>query len=117
MAFFKPLAESQMRAVLSRDAVTTRFPSGLKAADQTMSSCPRRTMLSFSVAASQTCTVLSTDAVTMRFPSGLKAAGPKSSYPRRAVLSFNAVTMGFPSGLRGSVLSSARMLVRRREAF
>jgi hypothetical protein len=35
-----PLAASQMRAVLSPEAVTMRVPSGLKAADNTKSSCP-----------------------------------------------------------------------------
>ena len=63
-----------MRAVLSYDAVTMRAPSGLKAADVTSSSCPRRTVISLPVAASQMRAVLSNDAVTMRAPSGLNAA-------------------------------------------
>ena len=56
------------------DAVTMRDPSGLKAADVTASSWPRRTAISLAVAASQMRAVLSDDAVTMRDPSGLKAA-------------------------------------------
>ena len=63
-----------MRAVLSSDAVTMRDPSGLKAADITAPSWPRRTAISLAVAASQMRAVLSYDAVTMRDPSGLKAA-------------------------------------------
>ena len=63
-----------MRAVLSADAVTMRDPSGLKAAEVTASSWPRRTAISLAVAASQMRAVLSPDAVTMRDPSGLKAA-------------------------------------------
>ena len=57
-----------------RDAVTMRDPSGLKAAEYTVSSWPRRTAISLPVAASQMRAVLSADAVTMRDPSGLKAA-------------------------------------------
>ena len=68
------LAASQMRAVLSIDAVTMRDPSGLKAAEFTTSSWPRRTAISLPLAASQMRAVLSDDAVTMRDPSGLKAA-------------------------------------------
>ena len=56
------------------DAVTMRDPSGLKAADITALSWPRRTAISLAVAASQMRAVLSSDAVTMREPSGLKAA-------------------------------------------
>ena len=63
-----------MRAVLSPDAVTMRDPSGLKAAEFTQSSWPRRTAISLALAASQMRAVLSHDAVTMRDPSGLKAA-------------------------------------------
>ena len=69
-----PVAASQMRAVLSSDAVTMRVPSGLKAADVTTLSWPRRTAISVPVAASQIRAVWSLDAVTMRDPSGLKAA-------------------------------------------
>src|SRR5262249_59480065 len=63
-----------MRAVSSSDAVTIRDPSGLKAADDTMFSWPRRTATSLALAASQMRAVLSAEAVTMRDPSGLKAA-------------------------------------------
>src|SRR5947207_1823006 len=42
-----------MRAVLSADAVTMRDPSGLKAADETLLSWPRRTAISLAHAASQ----------------------------------------------------------------
>jgi len=51
-----------------------RDPLGLKAAEVTLSSWPRRTAVAFAVAASQTRAVPSLDAVTMRVPSGLKAA-------------------------------------------
>ena len=83
-----PVAASQMRAVLSYDAVTMRDPSGLKAADFTWSSWPRRTAISLPVAASQMRAVLSNDAVTMRDPSGLKAAGAHEmlSWPRRTAI-------------------------------
>ena len=50
---------SQMRAVLSRDAVTMRDPSGLKAAEVTSRSWPRRTAISLPLAASHTRAVLS----------------------------------------------------------
>ena len=71
-----------MRAVLY-DAVTMRDPSGLKAAELTASSWPRRTAISLAVAASQMRAVLSSDAVTMRDPSGLKAAEfTRSSWPQ-----------------------------------
>src|ERR1700751_2373440 len=56
---------SQMRAVLSADAVTMRDPSGLKAAEVTALSWPRRTAISLAVAASQMRAVVSPDAVTM----------------------------------------------------
>ena len=92
-----------MRAVLSHDAVTMRDPSGLKTADRTVglwyvtahrtaSSWPRRTAISFALAAPQMRAVLSHDAVTMRDPSGLKAAdhtgchgraGPRSPWRSR----------------------------------
>jgi hypothetical protein len=74
MASSSPVVASQMRAVLSADAVTMRDPSGLKAADSTEKVCPRRTTISFAVAASHMRAVLSTDAVTMCEPSRLKAA-------------------------------------------
>src|ERR1700730_2782299 len=76
-----PVAVSQMRALDSGaepadpDAVTMRFPSGLKVADQTsVKSYTRRTAISLSVAVSQMRAVPSSNAVTMRDPSGLYAA-------------------------------------------
>ncbi len=51
-----------------------RFPSGLKAAEFTQSSCPCRTASSLPLAAPQMRAVLSYDAVTTCNPSGLKAA-------------------------------------------
>jgi hypothetical protein len=50
--------------------LSERDPSGLKVADDTGASWPRRTAISFAVAASQMRAVLSGDAVTMRDPSG-----------------------------------------------
>jgi hypothetical protein len=67
------VAASQMRAVLSSDAVMMCAPSGLNATEFRRLSCPRRTAISLAVAASQMRAVLSHDAVTMRAPSGLKA--------------------------------------------
>ena len=40
-----PLLAALMRAVLSQDAVTTLWPSGLKPASATMSVCPLRTAM------------------------------------------------------------------------
>src|SRR5215831_19708557 len=105
-----------MRAVWSSDAVTMRDPSGLKAAEFTKRSWPRRTAISLALAASQMRAVLSFDAVTMRDPSGLKAAEFTAlSWPRRtaisvplaasqmrAVLSSDAVTICDPSGLKAA---------------
>src|SRR5215467_9532944 len=108
-----------MRAVLSPDAVTMRDPSGLKTAEYTASSWPRKTAISLALAVSQMRAVLSRDAVTMRDPSGLKAAEyTSSSWPRRTaislavaasqmrpVLSHDAVTMRDPSGLKAAELT------------
>ncbi len=69
-----PLAASQMRAVPSSLAVTTRVPSGLKAAEATALVWPRRSVSSLPLAASQMRAVPSSLAVTTRVPSGLKAA-------------------------------------------
>src|SRR5215470_814746 len=78
---------SQMRAVLSADAVTMRVPSGLKAAEVTWSLWPRRIAISVAVAASQMRAVLSHDAVTMRVPAGLKAAeSTLLPWPRRTAI-------------------------------
>ena len=70
-----PLATSQIRAVLSRDAVTMRLPSGLNAALYDSFTWPLSgSPIGLPVAASQIRAVLSADAVTMRWPSGLNAA-------------------------------------------
>ena len=69
-----PLAASQMRAVLSTDAVTMRDPSGLKAAEDTgalMAAQDRDLLAGRGVPDAGG---LVADAVTMRDPSGLKAA-------------------------------------------
>jgi hypothetical protein len=66
---------SQTRAVSSRDAVTMRRPSGLKAALITHNSWPLSgSLIGWPLAASQIRAVLSEDAVTIRVPSGLNAA-------------------------------------------
>jgi hypothetical protein len=54
--------------------VTTRVPSGLKAAELTVLSCALSAASSRPDAASHSRAVLSSDAVTTRVPSGLKAA-------------------------------------------
>ena len=69
-----PESASQTRAVLSSEAVTTRLPSGLNAAELTASVCPWRVARALPESASQTRAVLSADAVTTRLPSGLNAA-------------------------------------------
>ena len=66
------VAASQIRAVLSQEAVTISFPLGLKAASM-RTSRPLITPIGRPLAASQICAVLSPDAVTMRVPSGLNA--------------------------------------------
>src|SRR5262245_20814526 len=106
---------SHSRAVLSADAVTMRWPSGLNAALETASSWPLRSPIGLPVSVSHSRAVLSPDAVTRRLPSGLKAAldtsspWPLSGSPigllvsashSRAVLSNDAVTMRLPSGLK-----------------
>src|SRR5208337_2130208 len=60
-----------------------RVPSGLNAAVVTLLSWPRRTAISFAVAASHTRAVLSEDAVTMRVPSRLNAAEARTSRKAR----------------------------------
>src|SRR5215469_497925 len=72
-----------MRALLSADAVRMRDPSGLKAAEFTEYSWPRRTAISFPLTASQMRAVLSPDAVTMRDPSGLKRRNSQRRHGRR----------------------------------
>ena len=79
-----PVFASQIRVVLSSDAVTTRAPSGENAASTTLPSWPIRTAIGLPVFASQIRVVLSSDAVTTRAPSGEKAALlSASSWPRR----------------------------------
>ena len=63
---------SQSIAVLSVLAVTTKRPSGLKAADVTQAVWPWSWRNSWSEVASQMCAVLSALAVTTVRPSGLK---------------------------------------------
>ena len=58
---------------LSELPVTTRLPSGLKAAPVTQPACPKREMSTLPVVASQTLAALSLLAVTKRLPSGLKS--------------------------------------------
>ena len=69
-----PLEASQSRAVLSPEAVTSRWPSGLNAAELTQPSCCIGMPIAFPLAASQSRAVLSPEAVTTRWPSGLNAA-------------------------------------------
>src|SRR5271165_4094883 len=98
-AIFLPVAASHSRAVLSSEAVTTRVPSGEKAALETQSSWPRRTAISLPVAASHSRAVLSPEAVTTRVPSGEKAAlQTELSWPRRAAIANGRRN----NGLRGS---------------
>jgi hypothetical protein len=56
--------------VASSEAVTTRVPSGLKAAEVTAFSWPARMLSGLSLAASHSRAVWSQEAVTMRVPSG-----------------------------------------------
>ena len=101
-----PVATSQIRAVSSCEAVTTRAPSGEKAALLTPRSWPLRTLIVLPVVTSQIRAVLSDDAVTTRVPSGEKAAELTSpSWPlkdrdRRA---------------RGDVPNPRRLIVRGRD--
>ena len=70
-----PVSASQMRAVLSADAVTTRRPLGLKAA------------LALSARSSQIRAVLSLHVVTTRRPSGLNSAlSTEASCPLRVMI-------------------------------
>ena len=110
-----PVAASQIRAVLSQEAVTISFPLGLKAASM-RTSRPLITPIGRPLAASQICAVLSPDAVTMRVPSGLNATPPMDplwpSAGRRsgrcrsvqicATESSAPVTTRFPSGLNAA---------------
>ena len=104
------------RVVSSPEAVTTRLPSGLNAAELTAVGVPRREARVLPESASQTRAVLSTEAVTTRLPSGLNAAEktcavcpwrvarvwPESASQTRAVSSSEAVTIRLPSGLNAA---------------
>src|SRR6516162_8208945 len=109
-----------------------RDPSGLKAADCTKLSWPRRTAISVvALAASQMRVVPSNDAVTMRDPSGLKAAEHTAlSWPcrtaislalaasqMRAVLSDDAVTMRDPSWLKAAEFTAPTWPPRAKRHF
>ena len=109
-----PVIVSHTLAVLSPDAVTIYFPSGLKTAELTVYSCFNGSLTGSPVFASHTLAVLSLDAVTIYFPSGLKTADitmsscfngsvtglPVLAFHTLAVLSLDAVTIYFPSGLK-----------------
>ena len=60
--------------VLSSEAVTTRLPSGLNAAELTYAVCPWRRARGLPESASQTRAVVSHEAVTIHLLSGLNAA-------------------------------------------
>jgi NAD(P)-dependent dehydrogenase (short-subunit alcohol dehydrogenase family) len=70
---------SQMRAVSSAEAVTTRSPLGSNAAAKTMSPCCSGLPIGSPVRASQMRAVVSAEAVTTRSPVGSKAAASTSS--------------------------------------
>src|SRR5262249_49631548 len=94
-----------MRAVLSDDAVTMRDPSGLKAAEFTALSWPRRTAISVAGAGSQMRAILSDEAVTMRDPSGLKAAEDTTPpWPPRAKRQFACDTAAASAAAAGEAL-------------
>ncbi len=70
-----PSDASQTRAVWSFEAVTTREPSGLNAAEDTPPACPFSTAIGLPSDASQTRAVWSfLEVVTTRDPSGLNTA-------------------------------------------
>ena len=84
------VAASQMRAVLSCDAVTMRDPSGLKAADYTpaLVAAQDRDLLAGRGVPDAGGLSSVMDAVTMRDPSGLKAADDTAcSWPRSTAIS------------------------------
>src|SRR5215831_17300711 len=87
----RAVAASQILAVALCEAVTMREPSGLNAADQTISPRPRRTA-GFLAARSQTRAVPSADAVTNWVPSGLNAADATApSCPRKTAIAVPVV--------------------------
>ena len=111
-----PLPASQTRAVASSEAVTTRRPSGLKAAPSSLRAWPFMTASGLPPAASHTRAVLSSEAVTTRVPSALNAtlrtapvwpfrsttSRPSAASHRRAVPSSDAVAIRVPSGLKAA---------------
>ena len=68
-----PVSISQMRTVLSREAVTTCLSSGVNAALNTQFECPLKVCTSCPLSASHTRAVISPDAVTTCRPLELKA--------------------------------------------
>src|SRR5262249_62173436 len=77
--FFKAPATPQLHPLSLHDAlpisaVSTRRPSGLKAARWSSSACPFRTATALPVPASQTRAVWSSEAVATHWPSGLNTA-------------------------------------------
>src|SRR6516162_7254453 len=69
-----PVSASQIHAVMSADAVTTRLPSGLYVPLHTELVCPSRgAPIGWPVLASH-CRAIFPNTVTMRLPSGLKDA-------------------------------------------
>ena len=114
-----PRSPYPTRAVLSADAITTRFPLGLNAAPLTMFGRCMGLQIYAPVAASHMCAVVSADAVTTRVPSGLNSAlvtapvlqgladrAPVAPSHTRAVLSSEVVT-GAPSGLNATLRNAS----------
>src|SRR5215510_11345256 len=75
-----PLTASHSRAVLSTEAVTTRWPSGLNCAETTPSAWIIGVPTDLPVIASQSRAVLSSEAVTTSRPSGLNCADVTRSH-------------------------------------
>ena len=82
-------------AVLSKDAVTTRVPSGLNAALSTGPVCPESVASAAPVLASHKRAVPSSEAVTTRVPSGLNAAPSTASVCPESVVE-NGPGLGVP---------------------
>ena len=68
-----PVAASQSRAVLSKDPVRTREPSGENATAVTEAVCPARVVTALALSASQSRAVLSPEPVRTLLPSGANA--------------------------------------------
>src|SRR5205814_8337035 len=106
--------------LLSSEAVTIRFPSGLNRAEQTTSPCSIGSASGWPVWAFHTRAVLSYEAVTIRLPSGLNCAeeikppcfmGSASSWPvwefhTRTVSSSESATIRFPSGSNNALINA-----------